>query len=43
MNDADLKIKYVPSAFMCHKASSSDGGMDSKVYVYYNFRNKFYL
>lgn len=43
MNDAGFKIKYVPSAFMWHKVSSSGGGMDSKVYVYYNFRNKFYF
>lgn len=43
MNDAGYKIKYVPSAFMWHKVSSSGGGMDSKVYVYYNTRNKFYF
>ncbi len=43
MNDAGYKIKYIPSAFMWHKVSSSGGGMDSKVYVYYNFRNKFYF
>ena len=43
INDAGFKIKYVPSAVMWHKVSSSGGGMDSKVYVYYNFRNKFYF
>lgn len=43
MNDAGFKIKYVPTAKMWHKVSSSGGGMDSKVYVYYNFRNKFYF
>lgn len=43
MNDAGFKIKYVPSAKMWHKVSSSGGGMDSKIYVYYNFRNKFYF
>ena len=43
MNDAGYKIKYVPSAVMWHKVSSAGGGMDSKVYVYYNFRNKFYF
>lgn len=43
MNDAGFKILYVPSAVMWHKVSSSGGGMDSKVYVYYNFRNKFYF
>lgn len=43
MNEAGFRIKYVPSAFMWHKVSSSGGGMDSKVYVYYNFRNKFYF
>lgn len=43
MNDAGYKILYVPTALMWHKVSSSGGGMDSKVYVYYNFRNKFYF
>lgn len=43
MNDAGFKILYVPTAKMWHKVSSSGGGMDSKVYVYYNFRNKFYF
>ena len=43
MYDAGYQIKYVPTAFMWHKVSSSGGGMDSKVYVYYNFRNKFYF
>lgn len=43
MNDAGFKILYVPSACLWHKVSSSGGGMDSKVYVYYNFRNKFYF
>ncbi len=43
LNENGYKILYVPSAFMWHKVSSSGGGMDSKVYVYYNFRNKFYF
>lgn len=43
MNDAGFKILYVPTALLWHKVSSSGGGMDSKVYVYYNFRNKFYF
>lgn len=43
INQAGFKILYVPSAYMWHKVSSSGGGMDSKVYVYYNFRNKFYF
>lgn len=43
LNDAGYKILFVPSALMWHKVSSSGGGMDSKVYVYYNFRNKFYF
>lgn len=43
MNDAGYRILYVPTAKMWHKVSSSGGGMDSKVYVYYNFRNKFYF
>lgn len=36
-------IKYVPSAFLWHKVSSSGGGMDSKIFVYYVFRNKLYF
>ncbi len=43
MNDAGFRILYVPAAFLWHKVSSSGGGMDSRVYVYYNFRNKFYF
>lgn len=43
INDAGFKILYVPTAFMWHKVSSSSGGMDSKIYVYYNTRNKFYF
>lgn len=43
LNDAGYKIMYIPTAYMWHKVSSSGGGMDSKVYVYYNFRNKFYF
>ena len=43
INDAGFRIKYVPTAYMWHKVSSSGGGMDSKVYVYYNFRNKLYF
>lgn len=43
INDAGYSILYVPAALMWHKVSSSGGGMDSKVYVYYNFRNKFYF
>lgn len=43
ITDAGYTIKYVPTAQMWHKVSSSGGGMDSKVYVYYNSRNKFYF
>lgn len=43
MTDAGFIIRYIPAAKMWHKVSSSGGGMDSKVYVYYNFRNKFYF
>lgn len=43
MRKLGYKILYVPTAFMWHKVSSSGGGMDSKIFVYYNFRNKFYF
>ena len=43
LNDAGFRLLYVPTARMWHKVSSSGGGMDSKVYVYYNSRNKFYF
>lgn len=43
MNDIGLKILYVPTALMWHKVSSSSGGMDSKVCVYYSTRNKLYF
>lgn len=43
LNLAGYKIKYVPSARLWHKIGSSGGGMDSKVYVYYNTRNKLYF
>lgn len=41
--DSGFTILYVPSSFMWHKVSSSGGGMDSKTFVYYNTRNKFYF
>lgn len=43
ITDAGAKIKYVPSAKMWHKVSSSSGGMESKTFVYYNFRNRLYF
>lgn len=43
LNNVGIKILFIPKAVMWHKVSSSGGGMDSKVYVYYNFRNKFYF
>lgn len=43
ITDGGFSIKYVPTAKLWHKVSSSGGGMDSKYYVYYNFRNKFYF
>lgn len=42
VNETDIKFLYVPQAFMWHKVSSSGGGMDSKVQVYYCTRNKLY-
>lgn len=37
------RIAYVPSALLWHKVSSSSGGGYSKVFVYYNYRNKLYF
>ena len=41
--EAGIEIRYVPTAEMWHKVSSSSGGMDSRVYVYYMTRNKLYF
>lgn len=41
--DNGINIKYVPDAFMWHKVSSSSGGMQSKIGVYYNNRNQLYF
>lgn len=40
--EAGITILYVPQGIMWHKVSSSGGGMDSKVTVYYVTRNKLY-
>lgn len=39
---AHIKMLYLPQSIMWHKVSSSGGGMDSKVQVYYVVRNKLY-
>ena len=36
-------IKYVPTAFMWHKVSSSSGGVRSKTGIYYAIRNQLYF
>lgn len=41
--EAGFEIKYIPTAKLWHKVSSSGGGMDSKIYVYYVHRNKLYF
>lgn len=43
LNDAGVKIKYIPNAFMWHKVSSSSGGMQSKIGIYYTKRNQLYF
>lgn len=43
LTDNGYKILYVPSAKMWHKVSSSSGGMQSKIGMYYNNRNKLYF
>ena len=42
VNDAGIKILYVPKSIMWHKVSSASGGSDSKIQVYYMTRNKLY-
>lgn len=41
--DSDIKIRYVPEAWMWHKVSSSSGGMQSKIGIYYTKRNQLYF
>lgn len=43
MLDAKKKIVYVPDAKLWHKVSSSTGGEDSKMQVYYMNRNRLYF
>lgn len=43
MTEAGYTIKYIPDAKLWHKVSSSSGGVESKVFVYYNYRNKLYF
>lgn len=42
MREAGVQIHYIPSAKMWHKVSSSTGGEDSPLKVYYIARNKLY-
>ena len=37
-----IEMLYIPKAIMWHKVSSSTGGEDSPLSVYYNTRNRFY-
>lgn len=41
--DNGIKILYVPAAYMWHKVSSSTGGENSKVSMYYYARNQLYF
>lgn len=41
--NAEYKIRYVPSAFLWHKISSSSGGARSKIGIYYSIRNQLYF
>ena len=42
LSEKNITILYEPKAFMWHKVSSSSGGENSKVNVYYMFRNQLY-
>ena len=43
MYKAGIELWYIPEAKMWHKVSSSSGGEDSPIAVYYNTRNRFYF
>jgi GT2 family glycosyltransferase len=43
LNKKGYKIQFVPSAKLWHKVSSSSGGAESKLSVYYLNRNRFYF
>lgn len=43
MIEAGYKIVYEPNAIMWHKVSSSAGGEDSRLQIYYITRNKLYF
>ncbi len=43
MEQAEIKIEYIPSAVLFHKVGQSSGGEKSKLSVYYSNRNRFYL
>ena len=41
--EAGYSIKYIPTAKMWHKVSSSSGGAKSKTFIYYYHRNQIYF
>lgn len=41
--EAGYSIKYIPTAKMWHKVSSSSGGSKSKTFIYYYYRNQIYF
>jgi Predicted glycosyltransferases len=43
MQENGIRLLYVPTAKMWHKVSSSSGGENSKLNVYYMFRNQLYF
>lgn len=40
--DRDVNMLYVPSAVIWHKVSSSSGGANTKLSIYYYYRNRLY-
>lgn len=40
---AGLRIKFVPDSVICHRESSSSGGTDSPLSIYYTTRNRLYF
>jgi Predicted glycosyltransferases len=43
LSEQNIKILYVPSAKLYHKVSSSTGGENSKLKIYYQSRNQLYF
>lgn len=42
MYEAGIKLLYCPKAKLWHKVSSSSGGQESKITIYYMYRNQLY-